>query len=112
MCDLLQAGIYTTMATKQEDKKTLQLFRESHSLFSGKLSVAQQSKSREVQAFYDEMPDTVKTFVKWKKEAERITRETSEIGDDLIMAFDGLKQDPPEYTEEEVYEDFMSTEKN
>ena len=122
MCDLLQAGIYTTMATKQEDKKTLQLFRESDRLVSsGKLSASQKlqemtidldpSNSKEVRAFYDEMPDTVKTFVKWEREAERITLETSEIGESLIMALDGLKQDPPKYTEQEVYEDFMSTER-
>ena len=112
--------IYTTMA-RQEEERTLEVFRESHSLLSGELSAAQQlrevtialdpSKSREVEAFRDGMPDTVKTFVKWKTEAARITVATSEIGDFLTMAFDGLKQDPPEYTEEEVYEDFISTEK-
>ena len=112
--------IYTTMA-RQEEERALEVFRASHRLFSGELSAEQQlrevtifldpSKSREVQAFRDEMPDTVKTFVKWKTEALKITVETSEIGESLIMAFDGLKQDPPKYTEEEVYEDFMSTEK-
>ena len=55
------------------------------------------------------MPDTVRTFAKWKREAAIITVVTSQIGDDLIMAFDALMQDPPEFTEEEVYEDFIST---
>ena len=68
------------------------------------------SNSTEVKVFYDEMPDALKTFIKWKREAARITVATSEIGGFLTMAFDGLKQDPPEYTEEEVYEDFISTE--
>ena len=105
--------------SKQADKKTFQLFRESHCLFSGELSAAQKlqevtifldpSNSKEVQAFYNNMPDTVETFVKWKRDAARITAATSQIGDDLIMAFDGLKQDPPEYTEEEVCEEFIST---
>ena len=69
------------------------------------------SNSTEVKAFYDEMPDALKTFIKWKREAARITVATFEIGDLLTMAFDGLKQDPPKYTEEEVYEDFISTER-
>ena len=106
--------------SKQADKKTPQLFRASHRLFSGELSASQQlqevtidldpSNSKKVQVFYDMMPDTLKTFVKWKREAAKITVETFEIGDDLFMAFDGVMQDPPEYTLEDVYEDFISTE--
>ena len=106
--------------SRQADKKTLQLFRASHRLFSGKLSAAQQlqevtidldpSNSKKVQAFYDKMPDTLKAFVKWKRGAAKITVATFEIGDDLTMAFDGVMQDPPEYTLEDVYEDFISTE--
>ena len=106
--------------SRQADKKTLQLFRASHRLFSGKLSAAQQlqevtidldpSNSKKVQAFYDKMPITVKTFEKWKREAAEINVATFEIGDDLTMAFDGVMQDPPEYTLEDVYEDFISTE--
>ena len=109
------------MAKQQEDEKKLDKFLgASHSLFSGKLSVTQQlrevirsldpSNMKAVKEFRDEMPDTVKTFVKWKREAARITIATSELSDLLFMSFDGLKQDPPKYTEEEVYEDFLSTE--
>ena len=106
--------------SKQADKKTPQLFRASHRLFSGELSASQQlqevtidldpSNSKKVQAFYDKMPDTLKTFVKWKREAAKINVATFEIGDDLTMAFDGVMQDSPEYTLEDVYEDFISTE--
>ena len=108
------------MAKRQEDKKTSQLFKQSQSLASDKPSASKQlrevtvfldsSKRKEVQAFRDEMPDTVKTFAKWKREAVWMTLDTSEIGESLTMAFEDLKQDSPEYTEEEVFEDFTSTE--
>ena len=108
------------MAKKQEDKKTSQLFKQSQSLASDKPSASKQlrevtvfldsSKRKEVQAFRDEMPDTVKTFAKWKREAAWMTLDTSAIGESLTMAFEDLKQDSPEYTEEEVFEDFTSTE--
>ena len=86
---------------------------------AGKLNAAQQLQemtvfldprnSKAVREFYDKMLDTVQTFVKWKRDAARITVNNSEIGEYLIRSFDGLKQDSPEYTEEEVYEDFIST---
>ena len=97
------------MAEKQEDKKTFELFKCCRAAPGS--DYISPSKSKEVQAFYDNVPDAVKTLDNWKREAVRITVETSQIGDDLIMAFDGLKQDPPQYTEEEVYEYFISTER-
>ena len=105
---------------EQADMNALQALGESRRLVCQESAARQlqaktifldPSNSTEVKVFYDEMPDALKTFIKWKREAARITVATSEIGGFLTMAFDGLKQDPPKYTEEEVYEDFISTER-
>ena len=103
------------------DKKPLQVLKESCRVVH-KDSAAKQlhevtlfldpKKNKAVKEFHDKMPDTVKALDSWKREAANITVATSQLGDFLTMEFEGLMADPPEFTEEEVYEDFISTKTN
>ena len=98
------------------DKKPLQVLKESCRAVR-KDSAAKQlhevtlflnpKKNKAVKEFHDKMPDTVKALDSWKREAANITVATSQLGDFLTMEFEGLMADPPKFTEEEVYEDFM-----
>ena len=60
------------------------------------------SDSEAVRLFYDHMPNAVREFDEWKREAARLVIKTSQAGSFLTMAFTS------KYTDNEIYDDFIS----